>query len=407
METGAVTILGTLLLAGFLAGRTASRIGLPEVTGYIVAGVLLNPQISGIVSSDFVSGSELVTSLTLAVITFSVGASLYIPDIRKVGKTIGLVALFEAETANLLIVLGMAFMLPLLLPGSAPFAIPLALLFGALGSPTDPSATLAVAHQYKCSGPVSRTVLGVAALDDGIGMLNYSVAASAAAVILAHSSFSASSVLSPLLRIALSLAAGGVFGGFFALLERKKVATGDSAILAFLLGTLYACYGAAEHLNADPLLAVMTMGFVVVNAGEWCRSIPEKASDRIEEVVFILFFTVSGMKLDFSVLESSALIVLAFVVLRAAGKFAGTAIGASIAKGPAAVKKYTGFCLIPQGGIVIGLALVLHAQPEFSPFADTLVSVILGTVIVHELIGPLLSKWALRKAGEISQGAPS
>lgn len=407
METGAVTILGTLLLTGFLAGRTASRIGLPEVTGYILVGVLLNPQVSGIVSSDFVSGSELVTSLTLAVITFSIGASLYIPDIRKVGRTIGLVALFEAEMANLFIALGMVLLLPLLLPGSAPYAIPLALLFGALGSPTDPSATLAIAHQYRCSGPVSRTVLGVAALDDGIGMLNYSVAASAAAVLLAHSSFSAASVLSPLLRIALSLAVGGIFGGFFALLEKRKVATGDSAILALLLGTLYACYGAAEHLNADPLLAVMTMGFVVVNAGEWCRTIPGKVSDRIEEVVFILFFTVSGMKLDFSVLETSALIVLAFAVLRAAGKFAGTAIGAAMAKGPAKVKKYTGFCLIPQGGIVIGLALVLHAQPEFSPFADTLVSVILGTVIVHELAGPLLSKWALRKAGEIPQGAPS
>ncbi len=407
METSAVTILGTLLLAGFLAGRIASRIGLPEVTGYIVAGVLLNPQISGIVSRDFVSGSELVTSLTLAVITFSVGASLFLPDIRKVGRTIGLVALFEAQTANLFIAAGMALLLPVLLPGSAPYAIPLALLFGALGSPTDPSATLAVTHQYGCSGPVSRTVMGAAALDDGIGMLNYSVAASAAAVLLAHSSFSASSVLSPLLRITLSLAAGGAFGGLFALLERKKVATGDSAILAFLLGTLYACYGAAEHLNADPLLAVMNMGFVVVNAGEWCRTIPEKASDRIEEVVFILFFTVSGMKLDFSVLKSSALIVLAFVVLRAAGKFTGTAIGASMARGPSKVKKYTGFCLIPQGGIVIGLALVLHSRPEFSPFADTLVSVILGTVIVHELAGPLMSKWALRKAGEITQGVPS
>lgn len=407
METGTVTILGTLLLTGFLGGRIASKLGLPEVTGYILAGVFLNPQISGIVSGDFISASELVTDLTLAVITFSVGASLYLPELKKLGRTIGLVALFEAQFANLFIVLGFVGLLPFLLPGSAPYAIPLALLFGALGSPTDPSATLAVTHQYRCSGPVSRTVMGVSAMDDGIGMLNYSLASSAAAVILAHSSFSASSVLSPLLKIAVSLAAGGAFGGFFALLERKKVATGDSAILALLLGTLYACYGAAEYLNADPLLAVMTMGFVVVNAGEWCRTIPEKISDRIEEVVFILFFTVSGMKLDFSVLKTSALIVLAFVALRAAGKFTGTAIGAAMAKGPGKVRKFTGFCLIPQGGIVIGLALVLHARREFSPFADTLVSVILGTVIVHELIGPMLSKWALRKAGEIPAGTDS
>lgn len=401
METGPVTVLGTLLLSGFLAGRIVSRLGLPEVTGYILAGVLLNPQVSGIVSSDFVGSSELVTSLTLAIITFSVGASLYLPRIRKVGKTIGLVAVFEAQFANIFIAVGFIFLLPVLLPGSAPYAIPLALLFGALGSPTDPSATLAVTHEYKSDGPVSRTVLGVAAMDDGIGMINYSVAAAVATVILAHRSFTASSVLAPILRIVTSLGVGGAFGAIFAFMEKKKFAKTDSSILALLLGSLYTCYGVAGYLKADSLLAVMTMGFVVVNAGEWCRNIPEKASDWIEEVVFILFFTVSGMKLDFTVLKSSALMILLFVLLRAAGKFSGTALGASIAGAPPGVRKYAGFCLIPQGGIVIGLALVLHARPEFQAFADTLVSVILGTVIIHELAGPLLSKWALRKAGEI------
>ncbi len=407
METGTVTILGTLLLTGFLAGRVVSKLGLPEVTGYILAGVLLNPQISGIVSRDFIAGSELVTDLTLAIITFSVGASLYLPKIRMVGKTIGLMAVFEAEFANIFIAVGFIFLLPVLIPGSAPYAVPLALLFGALGSPTDPSATLAVAHEYKCDGPVSRTVLGVAAMDDGIGMINYSVAAAVAAVLLAHSSFTASSVLSPVLRIAGSMAVGTVFGALFAFMEKKKFAKTDSSILALLLGSLYACFGLASYVNADSLLAVMTMGFVVVNAGEWCRTIPEKTSGWIEEVVFILFFTVSGMKLDFTVLKSSALTILAFVLLRASGKYFGTSVGARIAKSPPIVRKYTGFCLIPQGGIVIGLALVLQARPEFSQFSSTLVSVILGTVIIHELIGPLLSKWALKKAGEITQSSPS
>jgi len=401
METGPVTILGTLLLTGFLAGRIVSKLGLPEVTGYILAGVLLNPQISGIVSTNFIAGSELVTDLTLAVITFSVGASLYLPNIRKVGKTIGLMALFEAEFANIFICVGFIFLLPVLVPASALYAIPLALLFGALGSPTDPSATLAVTHEYKCDGPVTRTVLGVAAMDDGIGLINYSIAAAAAAVILAHSSFSVSSVLSPVLRIAVSLGVGGVFGTIFSFLEKKELAKSDSSILALLLGSLYACYGAAGYVNADSLLAVMAMGFVVVNAGEWCRTIPEKTSGWIEEVVFILFFTVSGMKLDFTVLKSSALAIGIFVLLRASGKYIGTYIGAKISRAPAEVGKYTGFCLIPQGGIVIGLALVLQARQEFSQFSDMLVSVILGTVIVHELVGPLLSKWALMKAGEI------
>lgn len=401
MQPGSVLILGILLLSGFIAGKLVSRIGLPKVTGYIIAGVLLNPQVSGLIPVSFISHSNLATNLTLAIITFSVGASLYLPKLKKVGRTIGVSALFEAEFANVFIAVGFVFLLPLLMPEMAPVAVPLALLFGALGSPTDPSATLAVTRQYNCNGPVTRTVMGVAALDDGVGMLNYSIASAAAAVILAHSSFSAASVLSPLLRIASSLALGGLFGWLFSILERRKFAQSNAGILALLLGCLYTCFGVADLLNADSLLAVMTMGFVVVNAGEWCRRIPDKMASGLDQMVFILFFTISGMKLDFSVLKSSALVILVYVLLRAAGKFSGMAVGAKITGAPSAVRRYTGFCLVPQGGIVIGLALVLQTRPEFAVFSQTLVSVILGTVVIHELIGPMLSKWALKKAGEI------
>lgn len=238
-------------------------------------------------------------------------------------------------------------------------------------------------------------------MDDGIGMLNYSVAAAAAAVLIAHNSFSADSVFSPLLRIGASLATGASVGGLFSLLEKKLASDSTAQMLALLLGSLYGCYGISLVFHADPLLAVMVMGFTVVNIGNWCRQIPSIVSGSIEEIVFILFFTVSGMKLDFSVLRSSALLVLLFVILRVAGKFAGTSIGARLTSAPASVRKYTGFCLVPQGGIVIGLALVLHAVPAFKPFADTLVSVILGTVVVNELTGPVLSRWALKKSGEV------
>jgi len=394
-------MLGTLLFTGFLAGKAASKLGLPEVTGYILAGILLNPQVSGVIPSSFVNSSNLITTMTLCVITFSVGASLYLPQIKSVGKTIGIVTVFEAQYANLFVAAGFAFLIPLLAPDLASYAIPMAILFGALASPTDPSATLAVAHQYKCNGPVTRTVMGVTAMDDGIGMLNYSVGAAAAAVLVAHSSFSAESILSPLLRIGSSAAIGVLTGGLFALLERRMAVSSTAGMLALLLGSLYSCYGVAQLFGADPLLAVMIMGFTVVNAGKWSRQIPAKVSGSIEEIVFILFFTVSGMKLDFSVLKASAPLILLFVVLRMWGKLAGAGLGAKLASAPAPVRKYTGFCLVPQGGIVIGLALVLHAQPAFSQFADTLVSVILGTVVVNELAGPMLSRWALKKSGEI------
>jgi len=400
METSVIFMLGTLLFTGFLAGKAVSKLGLPEVTGYILAGILLNPQVSGIIPPSFVNSSNLITTMTLCVITFSVGASLYLPQIKSVGKTIGIVTVFEAQFANLFVAAGFVFLVPLLAPELASYAIPMAILFGALASPTDPSATLAVAHQYKCNGPVTRTVMGVTAMDDGIGMLNYSVGAAAAAVLVAHSSFSADSILSPLLRIGSSVAIGVLIGGLFALLENRLTVSSTAGMLALLLGSLYGCYGVAQLFGADPLLAVMVMGFTVVNAGKWSRQIPEKVSGSIEEIVFILFFTVSGMKLDFGVLRSSAPLILLFVILRMWGKLTGASLGAKLSSAPTPVRKYTGFCLVPQGGIVIGLALVLHAEPAFSTFADTLVSVILGTVVVNELAGPMLSRWALKKAGE-------
>lgn len=169
METESIFILGTLLFTGFIAGKIASKSGLPAVTGYILAGVLLNPQVFDIISPSFVNSSDFITTLTLSIITFSVGASLYLPKIKRVGKTIGVVALFEAQFANLFIAVGFALLIPVLVPEMAQYAVPAALLFGALGSPTDPSATLAVAHQFKCDGPVTRTVMGVAAMDDAIG----------------------------------------------------------------------------------------------------------------------------------------------------------------------------------------------------------------------------------------------
>jgi NhaP-type Na+/H+ or K+/H+ antiporter len=401
VETDIILMLGTLLFAGFVTGRIVSKFGLPEITGYILAGILLNPRVSGIIPASFVNSSNLITMMTLSIITFSVGASLYLPGIKKTGRTIGVVALFEAQCANLITVVGFIVFIPFLAPGLAQYAVPVALLFGALASPTDPSATLAVAHQYKCDGPVMKTVMGVAAMDDGIGMLNYSVASAAAAVLIAHNSFSVSSVLSPLLRIALSLAAGALVGGLFAALEKKLASDSTAQMLALLLGSLYGCYGIALVINADPLLAVMTMGFTVVNAGKWCRQIPDSVTGSIEEIVFILFFTVSGMKLNFGELKSSVVLVLLFAVLRVAGKLAGSGLGAKLTSAPAPVRRYAGLCLVPQGGIVIGLALVLHAVPVFEPFADTLVSVILGAVVINELAGPVLSRWSLKKSGEI------
>ena len=175
-----IIIVGTIVFAGFIFGELASRVKLPKVTGYITAGVLLNPGLFRIIPKDFVAHTDLVTNISLCFITFSVGGTLLYSRIRKLGKSILCITLCEGEFAFMAVVLGFLAITPFFIkiPGASWFAtfIPISLLLGSLGAPTDPSATLAVTHEYNAKGEVSSTIMGVAAFDDALGIITYSVA---------------------------------------------------------------------------------------------------------------------------------------------------------------------------------------------------------------------------------------
>jgi len=182
-------IVGTIIGAGYLLGELVNKVGLPRVSGYILAGLALNPGITGIVSLDFVQGTDAMTGVALAILTFAVGGTLAIAPLKELGKGIILIALGEAELAALFVVLGLMVVLPFFLNEGAGFVtmvVPLALLLGTLASPTDPSATLAVLHQYKAKGQVSFTIMATAALDDAIGIINFSVGVVIASFLVAH-----------------------------------------------------------------------------------------------------------------------------------------------------------------------------------------------------------------------------
>jgi NhaP-type Na+/H+ or K+/H+ antiporter len=405
-----ITTTGIVIAAGFIMGQAVTLAGLPRVTGYILAGILLNPAFLGLVPGSFPEHTGMVTDISLSFITFSVGASLLVPTLRRLGKGIALITLFEAEFAFIAVAVGFMILLPLLSPDTygtswITSVLPVALLFGALGSPTDPSATLAVAHQYGAKGDVTRTIMGVSAMDDAYGMVNFSLALAAGSVCLLGHPFSiGSSVLRPLLTILISLGIGAAAGVLIDVVSRVLGCRSTGTYLVLLSGVICICFGGARLAGADPLLAAMSMGFVTVNLWSSAPKILDRLQASIEQLVFVLFFTLSGMHLDFSTLSSAAPLVLFFVILRAAGKFSGAGLGAHIARAPAKVRKYTAPGLIPQGGIVIGLALMLRQHTEFQGISDLVISVILGTVVIHELIGPVLSRTALSRAGEIRSG---
>lgn len=402
-----VLIVGMVIMAGFVLGELAEKLGFPKVTGYIIAGILLNPSVFSLIPKDFTADAQPVTQIALSVIAFSVGGTLSYARLKRLGRGIVYIAACEAESAFLIVAGGFLAIAWLVvdIPGATWIGtfVPLSLLIGALASPTDPTATLAVTHEYRAKGDVSSTIMGVAASDDALGIVNFSVATSVAGMLMAHTSFEVyATVFEPIVTIVLSLLLGLGFGLALNVITRLSRKESDGEFIVFVLGLLACAFGTAQWLDLDALLTTMALGVVVVNFNSQAERMLGLMERYTEELIFVLFFTLSGMYLDFSILADYYPLVLAFVAFRGIGKLVGTRLGASLAEAPAPVRKYTAGGLIPQGGIVIGLALVLNQDPSFGTVSDILLSTVLGATVIHELIGPYLSKVVLRKAGEIS-----
>ena len=401
-----ILIIGIIIFTGFVAGELFTRIGLPKVTGYILAGLILNPKLTHFIPESFVEHTALVTNIALSFITFSVGGTLLLSRIRSLGKSIIFITLFEAEFAFFFV--GVFFILLGPLVVSLPeftfvsFFIPLALLLASLASPTDPSATLAVEHQYRAKGEVTSAIMGVAAFDDILGIINYSLAVSVAGICILHQSLGIYSIAQPFIKILGSIIGGCLFGFFLNILTKIIKKETEGVLITLIISLLSLCYGLAEMSGADELLSTMTMGIVVVNYNIKKEELFKILERYTEELIFVLFFTISAMHLNFSVMVSNYLFIIIFIVFRSIGKFSGTIVGGKISKSSLSVQKYTGGGLIPQGGIVIGLALVIKQNPAFNSISDIILNVIIGATIIHEILGPVISKFALEKAGEIT-----
>ncbi|MGB9757801.1 MAG: cation:proton antiporter [Candidatus Bipolaricaulaceae bacterium] len=397
--------ISLLLGLGLLLGEIAHRFRFPRVAGYLVAGIVLSPKISGVIPAAFLSGTNVVVNAALAIITFEVGGTLSFRALKELGKAMVFLALGEAEIAALAVLTGGLLVLPFLLrvPGANSFAaaLPLALLMGALATPTDPSATLAVMHQYRARGMVSFSIMGAAAFDDALAIINFSVATAVAIILATRSATSLFAFFQPFIGILSSLALGVgiglIYQGVAKLLGRSE----DGIQIALIVAVLLLGFGLGTLLKLDALLVTMTSGMTLVNARRLRPRIFQLLERSVEPLVFLLFFTLSGLYLDFAVLIKHFPLVLLFVALRTGGKLSGAYLGATLGRAPPSVRRYTGLGLIPQGGIVIGLALSMRGIPELASFADILVNVAIGATVIHELVGPFVAKLALERAGEI------
>jgi Kef-type K+ transport system membrane component KefB len=396
--------LGLILAVGFIGGTISRRVNLPTITGYVVVGLLLGPTVSGAVEAQAVVSLDWVTGLSLGVIAYLIGASLRMDTIRSLGKSIAAITVFEAVGAFIAVTVVLSFVTGRFLPGFSlrETYVPFALVMAAAACPTAPAAALAIVREYRAKGPLTTTLLAVVALDDAVAVIIFS-GATAAALALAGTAGVTSTVAviaRPVLHIGEAIAVGAAFSLGISLLSRV-VRTRDM-MLVLVLGTVILCYAVCESIGVSGIMGNMTLGFVVGNRRELGRLVTAVAD--VEPVLYALFFVVAGLHFDSTTFAAAGPLAAVIVVVRIAGKYAGTRIGAVVGQAQPQVGKYLGMALLPEAGVSIGLALI--AADAFPTLAATMVSATLASVIINELITPPLLRSALVKAGEVRRETP-
>lgn len=381
--------LSLALIVGLFFSRIIRLIHLPNVTAYLVGGLLVGPSVLGLLPQDAVASLSVLTDVALGFIAYSIGAEFRLSYLRQIGSKPIVITLFEGLCAVALVDVALIAM---------GFPLPLCLMLGAIAAATAPAATLMVVRQYKARGPVCSMLLPVVAMDDALCLMAFSISSAIAAAIYSGEALTVQSMLiSPLLQIAGSLLLGAGIGLVQTLAARFFHSRGNmlSLTIAAVLGGLALC----EMWGLSSLLVCMMIGAVMINLSSASSKIIEQC-DRFTPPLFMLFFVLSGADLNLSVLPTVGLLGVSYLLFRSLGKWIGAFIGSSLVKAEPNVRKYLGYTLLPQAGVAIGMTqLAMQVIPEYGV---TVRAVILAGTLVYELIGPVITKVALTKAGEIA-----
>lgn len=398
-------VIGLLLIVGYSLGFLAEKAGLPKIIGYIATGIFFSPHNFGFLETGMIAKTEPLIDVSLAFIAFEVGGSLKWDKLKNYGSMLVRILFLESLLPFFLVlaILGSAgYIFPELFSMESRWLLVLAMLIAPIASPTDPSATIAVMHQYKAKGKVSDTIMGVAALDDAMGVFLFSISVTVAAFVSGNGNAQiGDSVLQALYKITGAVITGALLGWFTGILSKFFKIKNEGQWIVVLSAFIILTFGVSNLLALDELLAAMAMGAFIINFNKQSNQIFKIIERYTEELIFLFFFILSGLHLDIMSIPAAGFLIAIFVILRITGKYFGSRLGAVWGRAPQKVRKYTAGGLIPQGGIVIGLALLISKNPDFSQISDTLLAVVMGSAIFHELIGPLTAIRALKKAGEI------
>jgi len=394
----ALFLLGLILFVGTMGARVFQRLRIPQVVGYIIAGILLGQSGLKIIDKDMIEVLVPFNYFALGLIGFMIGGELKAEVFRRYGKQFIAILLAEGLAAFLAVFV-LVGLIGSLIFGNGVYYWALGLLLGAIASATAPAATTDVLWEYKTRGPLTTTVLGIVALDDGLALILFALASSIAPVLLGAHPSVFQAITRPIYEISVGIVIGLIFSFILIRILRKYVER--DKILVFSLCSILFVLGAALIMNVDMLLAAMTMGVVLVNREVRLSKEVFKLISGFATPFYILFFVLVGAKFDLHVTTGSAVFIAAlYLVGRTSGKMLGARFGAEFSGAPKSVAKYLPYTLFSQAGVAIGLS-ILASQIFPGPIGSSIIVIITLTTFVVQLLGPPCVKYAVAKAGEV------
>ena len=398
------------VLAGLLMTRVFNLWRLPDVTAYLVAGVLIGPYFLGSMHIDglgFVSGQAvsslgLISEVALGFIAFSIGNEFRLGDLKATGRQAAVIGVFQALTATVLVDAAL-FVVHVLLPETLSLAQVITL--GAIATATAPAATLMVVRQYKAKGPLTSLLLPIVALDDAVGLVVFAVSFGIAKTLVSGTVDLVSILVNPVAEIAASLALGAVMGWLLTQLEKLFHSNTNRLNMTIAFVFLTVSLSMLEFrlgpvtVGFSSLLVCMMLGTVFCNLCPLSGDLMG-AADKWTAPLFALFFVISGAELELDVFSDWAIVCVgaAYILFRSAGKYLGAYVSAREMKCAPQICKYLGITLLPQAGVSLGMCATAMQLGEQG---NLIRNITLFSVLVYEMVGPLLTRQALTAAGDI------
>jgi len=399
LDLNLALLFGLVVFGGAFGARLFQKFHIPQVVGAVVVGILLGQDVLNLVTPERIEALEPFTMFALGIIGFMIGAELRAEVFKKYGRQFFVILFSQGLGAFLLVAFGTSFM-AWLISGRIYTSIAMGLVLGAIASATAPASTVNVLWEYKTRGPLTAAILAIVALDDALALLLYRGAATGAKALIGAAD---GSVLGTTL-ILLGEIVGTVLLGFLAgvtLYLLLKFVRADDKILEFSIASLLLIVGVSMIAGIDPILPAMVLGITMANLAPRQSEHVFELIRKFSPPVYISFFVLAGAHIELGRLASStAAITAVYITLRVGGKMAGAWFGAKQSRAPAVVRKYLGICLLPQAGVAIGLA-ILSGQLFSTEFGKTVIVVVMTETFIIELLGPILVKVGVKKAGEV------